>query len=46
MVFSADYQRIIAATPQVKYKTSKVVVVLLVILVIILIGVIAAAFFA
>lgn len=46
MVFSEDYQRIIAATPQVKYKTSKVVVVLLVILVIILIGVIAAAFFA
>ncbi|MES2594631.1 MAG: hypothetical protein V4662_04820 [Verrucomicrobiota bacterium] len=42
MVFSPAYKEIIAATPQVKYKSSVVVVVLLVILVLILIGVVAS----
>ena len=41
-VMTQEYQRIIAATPHVKRKTSVVMVVLLVLLVIILIGIIAA----
>lgn len=41
-VMSPEYQRIIAATPHVKRKTSIVVKVLLVLLLIILIGIIAA----
>ncbi|OYW72408.1 MAG: hypothetical protein B7Z37_24940 [Verrucomicrobia bacterium 12-59-8] len=42
-VMTPEYQRIIAATPHVKRKSSIVAVVLLVLLVIILIGIIAAA---
>jgi hypothetical protein len=43
-VMTPEYQRIIAATPHVKRKTSIVVKVLLILLVIILIGIIAAAY--
>lgn len=46
MVFSADYQRIIAATPQVKYKSKILEVLLWVILIMVLIGGLAAWLFA
>jgi hypothetical protein len=42
-VLTPEYQRIIAATPHVKQKTSIVVWVLLILLLVILIGIIAAA---
>jgi len=38
-ILSPEYQRIIAATPHVKYKTSKVIWVILIVLVIVLIGI-------
>lgn len=42
-IFSADYQRIIAATPHVKYKTSRVVWIILGLLLVVLGGVIVWA---
>jgi hypothetical protein len=44
-VMTDEYQRIIAATPHIKRKTSIVVVILLVLLVLVLIGAIAAITF-
>lgn len=44
-IMTPEYQRIVTATPQVKYKTSILVKVLLALLLIILIGIIAAAYF-
>lgn len=41
-IFSEDYKRIIAATPQVKVKTSKVTVVILVVLLVVIISIIGA----
>ena len=44
MVLSSEYQGVIAATPEVKYKTSPLVIVLLALLIgLIVFGVIAAA---
>lgn len=44
-VMTDDYQRIIEVTPQIKWKTSIVVIILLVLLVLVLIGAIAAVTF-
>jgi hypothetical protein len=45
-IMTPEYQRIIAATPHVKYKTSILVKVLLALLLILLIGIIVAASFS
>ena len=42
VVFSADYQAVIAATPEIKYKTSLFVWILVGFLAVVLIGVLAA----
>lgn len=46
MVFSPEYKAVIAATPDVKYKTSKVVWIILGVVLLFIFGVLTLAFFA
>jgi len=46
MVFSAPYKEIIAATPHIKYKTSKWVWIILIVVVLVIVGVIAFSNFS